>query len=226
MRAAGAECDAAGAGRRAGVLRGRAHMRLGRDLQNRILERPGRHADGDGLAPFATDQGMTDGGFVTDTILQRIGFGGSHNRVLDLAPRPNVLQPNGRADRDGVGVAGVVVDHSGAAQHLLDLQNPALDERLIVFGVVIFGVFREVAELLGLLDALGDLFPTGALEVLDLLFELVQTLLRQDGLFLAVGNFRTLVIFHRATGSWAVPISYLSATIDTDRQAYAWRSEA
>ena len=38
-----------------------------------------------------------------------------------------------------------------------ELGDPALEHRLLVLGVVVLGVLGDVAELAGLLDALGDL---------------------------------------------------------------------
>ena len=57
---------------------------------------------------------------------------------------------------------------------LLELGDPLLEHRLLVLGVVVFGVLGDVAELAGLLDPLGDLPPLVVLEVLELFLELLE----------------------------------------------------
>ena len=42
---------------------------------------------------------------------------------------------------------------------LLELGDPALDEGLLVLGVLVLGVLGQVAVLLGVVDPLGDLGP-------------------------------------------------------------------
>ena len=64
------------------------------------------------------------------------------------------------------------VDDRGVREDLRDLDDAALDPRLLVLGVVVLGVLGDVAELLGFLDALADLAAADRLEVTELLFEL------------------------------------------------------
>ena len=71
----------------------------------------------------------------------------------------------------------LLVDHRGAAQPLLELGDPLLEHRLLVLGVVVLGVLRDVAELARLLDPLGDLAALVGGQVLELLAELLETLL-------------------------------------------------
>ena len=75
---------------------------------------------------------------------------------------------------DLVGADFLLVDHGRAAQPLLELGDPLLEQRLLVLGVVVLGVLGDVAELARLLDPLGDLAPFRGREVLDLLFELLE----------------------------------------------------
>jgi hypothetical protein len=51
----------------------------------------------------------------------------------------------------------VLVDDRGVLDQRLERLDPPLDERLLVLGVLVLGVLREVAVLLGVVDALGDL---------------------------------------------------------------------
>ncbi len=75
---------------------------------------------------------------------------------------------------DLVGADVLLVDHRGAAQPLLELGDPLLEQRLLVLGVVVLGVLGDVAELARLLDPRRDLAPFRGREVLDLLFELLE----------------------------------------------------
>ena len=61
-------------------------------------------------------------------------------------------------------------------EDLVDLDDAALDPRLLVLGVVVLGVLGDVAELLGFLDALADLTTANRLEVAELVLELGLTL--------------------------------------------------
>ena len=79
------------------------------------------------------------------------------------------------ADADGLGVDVLLVDHRGAAELLLQVEDPLLEHRLLVLGVVVLGVLGDVAELAGLLDPLGDLAPPVGRENLDLFLQLLQT---------------------------------------------------
>lgn len=52
------------------------------------------------------------------------------------------------------------------------LGDAAFHHGLLVLGVIIFGVFRDVAEFAGYTDALTDLGALFSLEVMQLFFEL------------------------------------------------------
>src|SRR4030066_13677 len=68
------------------------------------------------------------------------------------------------------------VRRPGIAQHLVELQDAAFDERLIVLGVLVLGVFGDVPEFLAGLDTLRDLLALHRLEVVELVLELAQAL--------------------------------------------------
>ena len=59
--------------------------------------------------------------------------------------------------------------------------DPALDERLLVLGVLVLGVLAEVAVLLGIVDPLGDLGPLDIDHVLELRAELLEAFFGQVG---------------------------------------------
>ena len=72
------------------------------------------------------------------------------------------------------------VDDLRRAQALLELRDALLEHHLLVLGVVVLGVLRDVAELARLLDALGDLAPAGGLQMLELVLELLEPFRGED----------------------------------------------
>ena len=59
-------------------------------------------------------------------------------------------------DAFGGGVLALV-DHLGVLEHVLELLNAPLEQRLLMLGIFKGGVFRDVAGFFGLADLLGDL---------------------------------------------------------------------
>ena len=90
------------------------------------------------------------------------------------SPRLLVFDVDDGAEGDLVGADRLLVDHGGAAQPLFELRDPALEQRLLVLGVVVLGVLGDVAEVARLLDPRGHLAPFHGREMLDLLFELLE----------------------------------------------------
>ena len=86
-----------------------------------------------------------------------------------------------RAEADQVLALADVVDDGGAAQALFELRDLAFQLGLLVLGVVVLGVFGDVTEIAGLADSFGYFTAPDGREVLDFLFELLQTI---------GGNFR------------------------------------
>ena len=107
-----------------------------------------------------------------------------------------------------------LVDDLGRAQLLLDVEDAPLDHRLLVLGVVVLGVLRDVAELAGLLDPLGHLATLDRGQVLELLLELLEPVVGEDDV-LGHGRRRPFAVGWRAgtvptdgrradRGSWSV----------------------
>ena len=76
---------------------------------------------------------------------------------------------------------GVLVDQRRVLDQRLDHLDPALDEGLLVLGVLVLGVLGEVAVLLGVVDPLGDLRPADGHHLLELVAELVEAVLADVG---------------------------------------------
>ncbi len=67
------------------------------------------------------------------------------------------------------------VDHGRGSEPVLELSDPRLDHRLLVLGVVVFGVLADVAELPRFLDPRGDLAAAGGREHLELGLQVGQS---------------------------------------------------
>jgi hypothetical protein len=85
-----------------------------------------------------------------------------------------------RADADRLGRDVLLVDHRRRAQPVLELGDLLLEHRLLVLGVVVLGVLRDVAELPGILDPLGHLLAAHGGKVLDLGLQILETLRCED----------------------------------------------
>jgi hypothetical protein len=109
-------------------------------------------------------------------VLDGIGLGGSDDLELLRLARLLVLHVDHGADADGLGVHVLLVDQRGAAKLVLELGDPLLEHRLLVLGVVVLGVLHDVAELPRRLDPVGDLTALVALEEVQLLPELLESL--------------------------------------------------
>ena len=143
-----------------------------------VGEVAGRDADDDLLALLLAEQGATDRALVGDPALGGLGLGRADDRERLLAV--GALDRDGRADLDVVGRV-VLVDDRGVLDERLEGLDPALDERLLVLGVLVLGVLREVAVLLGVVDPVGDLGPLDRDHLVELRAELLETVLGEVG---------------------------------------------
>src|SRR5690349_3185656 len=126
----------------------------GLDFQDLELHSPARGRDLDGLALLLADDRLADGGLVRELVLGRVRLGGADDPVLDRLLRVDVAQLHLRADRDDVLGDVLLGDHARVAEPLLERGDAVLEQRLLVLGVVVLGVLRDVAHLAGEADAL------------------------------------------------------------------------
>src|SRR3954469_4870628 len=137
-----------------------------------------------GVALLVAHEGLAHGRLVRQP-LGRAGLGRADDDeglLLALV----VLDVDLRADAHDVGAELARVEHARAAQPFLELRDARLEHGLLVLGVVVLGVLRDVAELPGLLDPLGDLPALGALEVLQLVLEVLEPFFGEDDVLLHV----------------------------------------
>src|SRR5262245_55339269 len=153
----------------------------GRPLLDRADRDPADAAGGgplDLLAGPVAHQRLAQRALVGDAAAQRVGLRRAHDGVRLLA----VLGVHGDtgADRDHARLPGRVLDQPRVADHGLQRLDPALDEALLVLRLRVFGILRDVAELAGLADTLGDLVPAHPDQLVELLLQPVQTILREQ----------------------------------------------
>ena len=113
-----------------------------------------------------------------------VGLGRADDRVLQRLAGSLVLDGHLRADADDVAGELGRVDHRRGAQLVLERRDARLEHRLLVLGVVVLGVLRDVAELARFLDALGDLAALVVREVLDLGLQLVEAFRSEEDVLL------------------------------------------
>ena len=86
---------------------------------------------------------------------------------------------------NGIGDEVALVDDAGVPDHRFELEHASFDEGLFLFGVFVLGVFRDVAELFGLADALVDFAAVNGLELVKLVLEFLEAVAGQNDLFIA-----------------------------------------
>src|SRR2546422_9292956 len=162
----------------AGLATRRSAGRPLADVLDRVREVAGRDVDEDLVALLPSEQGATHRRFVGDPAVRWSGLGGTHDRE-GLDP---VLALDGHGGADLDVVAGVVlVDQGRVLDERLEQLDAALHECLLVLGILVLGVLREVAVLLGVVDPGRDLGPAYVCHVLVLGLELGQAFAREIG---------------------------------------------
>src|SRR5690242_14022485 len=148
------------------------------DLELALLAAGEGHVDR--VAALVPEQGLADRRLVGELLLPRVRLGRADDRVLVALAGLLVLDVHGHPDLDNIGRQVGGVDHLRGAQALLELGDLLLEHHLLVLGVVVLGVLRDVAELAGLLDALGHLATLRGLQVVELALERLETLGSED----------------------------------------------
>src|SRR5512146_2164794 len=124
------------------------------DADDLVREVASGDANDDLFALLLAEEGTPDGALVGDPALGRLRLGGTDDGEALFAIA--ALDRHRRADLDVVG-RDVLVDDRGVLDQGLEGLDPPFDERLLVLGVLVLGVLRQVAVLLGVVDPVGDL---------------------------------------------------------------------
>ena len=102
------------------------------------------------------------------------GLASAEPTIVNVSLPSPLSTDDGRADLDVVGRV-VLVDDRGVLDQRLERLDPALDERLLVLGVLVLGVLGQVAVLLGVVDPIGDLGSLDGDHLVELRAELLET---------------------------------------------------
>src|SRR4051794_15422261 len=154
------------------------------DAHDLELDGAARRGHLDHIALLVTEHGLPHRRLVREPVVGRVGLGRADDLVLVGLPIVDVLDFHLGADRHHVlrDVGGV--DDARGAELLLQAGDAALEQRLLVLGVVVLGVLGDVAELASGPDPVGDLTPLDRLELLDGRLQLFVPGLGEDDVFL------------------------------------------
>ena len=136
-------------------------------------------------------QGPPHRAFVADLALARVCFGRAHDRILLFLVEALLPHNHGPADRHDARCGVVVADHLGILQNRLQLANAPLQKSLGRLGLVVASILADVPFRFGFGDHLGDLAATHRRQILQLVFDLVQTFWSQKN-WLVVAHCCTL----------------------------------
>src|SRR5580700_488819 len=150
------------------------------DLDDLDLTRSARTDHIDRVTDAVTEQRLADRRLHRDPSLGNVDLGGTDDRER-LLPEV-ILDIDGRADTHDAALAALFDDH-GIAEHVLDHENATLEHSLLVLRLIVFGILRDVAEVLGVLDALGHLGATNRAQFFQFVLKLDETVSREQHRF-------------------------------------------
>src|SRR5215218_11462224 len=147
------------------------------DVDDLVLRRAARGRYHNLLPNLPLEYGPAYRGGVAELPARRVRLVGADDLERPLLPFP-AGDPEGnrgtKVDRVFLGLRGI--NHLHVAYPALELTDPALQQALLVLRLVVLGVLRDVPEVAGLPDAVGDLLTTHLGQVCEFLLELLQTL--------------------------------------------------
>src|SRR6478672_3872633 len=141
------------------------------DANDLVREVARRHLHDDLLTLLLAEEGAADRTLVGDTTLGGARLGRSDDREGLLAI--GALDRDRRPDLDVVGRV-VLVEDRRVLDERLERLDPTFDERLLVLGVLVLRVLGQVAVLLRIVDAVGDLGTLDRHHLLELGAKLLE----------------------------------------------------
>src|ERR687897_1579919 len=147
------------------------------DVDDLVLRRAAGGGDHDLLPHFPLEYGPADRGGVAELPARRVRLVGADDLerpLLSLSTGDPEGYPSTEVDR--VILDFRRVDNLHVAYPALELTDPALQQTLFVFRLVVLGVLGDVPELTSLADAVGDLFATHIGQVCEFLLEQLEAL--------------------------------------------------
>src|SRR5215212_3168287 len=158
------------------------------DVDDLVLRRAAGGRYHDLLPHLPLEHGPAHRGGVAELPARRVRLVGADDLerpLLSLSADDPQRYPSTEVDRVFLGVRRV--DNPHVAYPALELTDPALQQALFVFRLVVLGVLGDVPELTSLADAVCNLFATRLGQVCEFLLELLETL-RGNELLVLVGH--------------------------------------
>src|SRR5215212_1089126 len=147
------------------------------DVDDLVLRRAAGGGDRDLLPYLPLEYRFAHRGSVAEFPARRVRLVGTDDLERPLLP---LLADDPEGHRgpevDSVSLDRGRVDHRHVAYPALELTDPALQQALLVLGVVILGVLRDVPEIAGLTNTIGDFLATRVCKVCQLFLELLEPL--------------------------------------------------
>src|SRR5918993_5114569 len=147
------------------------------DVDDLVLRRAAGGGDHDLLPHLPFEYRLAHRGSVAELPARRVRLVGADDLERPLLP---LLADDPESHRgpevDSIFLDLGRIDHLHVTDPALEFADPALQQALLVLGVVVLGVLRDVPEIAGLTDAIGNLFATRACEEGEFFLELLQPL--------------------------------------------------
>ncbi len=138
-----------------------------------VLHLSARRRDIDHVALLAAHERAAERGLIREPRVLGIGLGRTDDRKFMRIARPGLFDPHGRTEMDFVRNVVALIDDARVANHPFELENASFDERLLLLGVLVFGIFGDVAELFRLTNSFVDFSAMNGLELVELFLELL-----------------------------------------------------
>src|ERR671913_1374291 len=158
------------------------------DVDDLVLRRAARGRYHNLLPNLPLEYGPAHRGGVAELPARRVRLVGADDLerpLLSLSADGPQRHPSTEVDRIFLGLRRV--DHLHIAYPALELTDPALQQALFVFRLVVLGVLRDVPELTSLADAVGYLLATRLGQVCEFLLELLEPY-RGNQLLVLIGH--------------------------------------
>src|SRR5260370_31829295 len=153
------------------------------DRLDLVLHLTARRGDVDRLAFLAAHQRAPERRLVGEPRVLRIGLSRADDGELVAGLRARLDDLDRRAEVHFICDVVARVDDARVADHRFEFEDASFDKGLLLLRILVFGVFRHIAEFFGLPNALVDLAAMHGLEVVELVFELLQTITGQNDFF-------------------------------------------
>ena len=121
-------------------------------------------------------QGLAEGGVLRDGPVHGVGLLRAHDLVHHSLVEFLVQHGDRGAQADRAAVRGLLLDDHIVGQDLLDLSHAGVKLALLVLGLIVLAVLRQVSERAGLLDQLGHFLLPNCLQIIHLVLKLFQAL--------------------------------------------------